>query len=782
MFKNHLKVALRYLFQHKGYSLINIAGLAVGMACCILILLWVRDEISYDRFHENAENLYRINSRDSENPEGIIVSSSFAVAPKLKALFPEIALYSRFWYYGSMVEFRHKRFRTHNRFCIVDPAFFQMFSFPFLKGDPAKALRDRHSVVITQETARKIFGHEDPMGKLLKIDDEKDFTVTGVIKDVPPNSHLQFDYLSHIELMPRERLENFESVGPSYVLLRKGVSVPRFNKKIADFYLRFDPDTTWQPYLQRFTDIHLNRWGLPGRIKYVYIFSIIALFVLVIACINFMNLSTARSLPRAKEIGIRKVVGAKRNDIIKQFFGESVLLSFISLLFALMLVEFLIPLFNTLTGKDLKLFFPGNISILLGGVVIALLTGIIAGSYPALFLSALHPSKIFRRKWDHGAGSSSFRTVLVVIQFSISVGLIIGTIIIYSQLNYIKNRGLGFDKDFIVSISENPVLLRKFNDFRNELLKSTDILSVTAASTLPSDVGQTMEINWRGNTAKKGISMSYAMVDHDFIKTFNMKLAEGRDFSRDFSTDTTEAYIINETAAGLMKINSPPGKEIYFDSSSGRYYHKGKIIGVVKDFHFKSLHREIGPFVMRIYPPWFSKIFVRIKPGHAASSVHHIKRVVEQMAAGYPFEFSFLDEEVNEMYRSERQMGTIINSLAVLAIFISCLGLFGLSTFLAEQRSKEIGIRKAMGSSIPGVITLFSRSFARWILIANMIAWPLAYFAMSRWLQNFAYRININPLAFILSAVITLGVAMITVGYQSVKAAVADPVKALRYE
>jgi putative ABC transport system permease protein len=781
MIRDYLKIASRNIIRDKGYSFINIAGLAIGLACCIVILLWVQDELSYDRFHQNARHLYRLNTRDSRNPDQIIVSSSFALAPRLKALYPEVVHYSRYWYYGSTVKYKNRSFKTHGRFCIVDPAFFEMFTFPFVKGDPETALTDRHSVVVSDSTAKKIFGDEDPLGKVLKVDDAADFTVTGVIKDAPHNSHLQFDYLSHIRLMPEERLTSQEFVGPSYVLLDKGASAEAFNRKIAHLYREIDAETTLQPYLQKFTDIHLYRWGRPGRIRYVYIFSIIALFILIIACINFMNLATARSIHRAREIGIRKVAGADRLDIIKQFLWEAIQSSFVALVLALVLVELLTPLFNSLSGKQMGSVLSGGGLVLSGIIGLTLLTGLLSGSYPALFLSAYQPVKVMRGDAGSGTKGAVFRAVLVVLQFSISVGLIICTIVIYVQLNYIKDKDLGFDRDFVLSIADNPALRQRLGQFRNELLKNGDIVSVTAASTLPNDVGQVMTINWQGNPNEDGIAMRYAAVDHDFIRTFGMEIVKGRDFSREFATDADEAYIVNETALKRMELENPIGKEIHFSTADGeRYSHKGKIIGVVRDFHFRSLHEEIGPFVLRIYPPWFSYIFVKVRPGKVTAALAYIEKTANRMAPGHPFGIRFLDDAVNEMYRAEQQMGAIINAFAVLAILISCLGLFGLASFMTEKRTREIGIRKVLGSSVPAVVSLLSRSFSKWVLLANLVAWPLAFYAMNRWLQNFAYRTPIGIGVFILSALLALAIALFTVSYQSIKAATTNPITTLR--
>ncbi len=787
MFKNYFKIALRNVVKYKGYSFINISGLAIGMACFILIFLWVQDELSFDKFHENAPELYRINTRDSENPDVITHNSSFALAPGLKEQYPQIAAFTRWWFYGNLVKYKDKVFKTHFKFRTADPAIFEMFTFPFIKGDPKTALTNLNSVVITQETAKKIFGNEEPMGKVLIVDNEREFTVTGVLKNIPRNSHLQFDYLAHIELMPKERLQSWEMVGDSYVMLQKNTSVEDFNRKIANFYRTRPPgpginiDTTYEPYLQPFTKIHLYEFGWPGRIKQVYIFSIIALFILFVACINFMNLATARSGCRAKEVGLRKVVGAQRGHIVRQFLGESIVLSFIALLFAVILVELLLPFFNNMLGKQTPGILSGNPVVLLSLAGITIITGIIAGSYPALFLSSFQPVKVLKGALNSGVKSSLFRTILVVAQFFISIVLIICTIIVYQQLNYILSRNLGYNKDYVISLPINNDYRKNYESFKNELIQNHGVSYVTAASSLPTQVGQGIGINWKGNPDDEELSVRFLMVDFDFIEAFDMKIVHGRSLSKTYATDAAEAYILNEKAVKLMGLESPLGTRVSFGEGL-RFEHKGIIVGVVKDFHFRYLYEEVGPFLLRIYPPWFEYLFVKMKPENILSTINHVEKISKKYAPDYPFEYSFLDDSLDELYKSERQMGRIFNYFAFLAIFISCLGLFGLAAYMAEQRSKEISVRKVLGASVQDVVLLLSREFIKWVVIANVFAWPVAYFIMNKWLQDFAYRTNINGLVFLFSSLLTIFVAIITVIFQAVKAATANPVDALKYE
>jgi len=789
MLGNYLKIASRNLLKHRGYSFINIAGLAIGMACCILILLWVQDELSYDRFHENLNELCRV-VQEQHYTDGTIFPVAVTpepLGPALKKDYPEITDYTRFRIIDrALISYKGNSFYEEG-FGFADPSFFEMFTLPFVGGDPEKALSALNSVVITEQMAEKYFGDEEPVGKVLTLNSERDFMVSGVIKNVPNNSHFHFDFLGKFEYILKELKWGdgwWNNSFYTYVLLQKNARLDEINSKIYEYIKKIAPDSRAKFLLQPVKDIHLyssfriDLYGPTGdKSAYIYIFSLIALFILFIACINFMNLTTARSGSRAKEIGLRKVAGAYRTNIITQFFTESVLLSIIAFIIALLLVLFFLPFFNDLSGKQISPDFYLNIKIVVGLTGIALLTGIIAGSYPALMLSSFHPVKVLKGALKGGAKGSLFRKVLVVTQFSLSIILIIGTITVNKQLDYIQNRKLGYEKDYVLYFGNEGELKEKYDLFKNELLKDPKVKGVTVSSALPTiTVSSTSGFSWEGSTPEDNVLMHTYSVDHDFIKTFAMEIIEGRDFSKKITTDETEAYIINEAAAKQMRLESPVGKRFTLQANEGR------IIGVVKNFHFKSLHNEIESLLLRIEPRWFKYIFVRLDSEDIFKTIQSIEKVHQEFNPGYPFEFSFLDESIDKLYKAEQQIGVIIQYFTILAIFISCLGLFGLASYMAEQRTKEIGVRKVLGATVQNIVLLLSQEFIKWVLIANIIAWPAAWYVMNRWLQGFAFRTNIGIWIFVVSAALAFVIALFTVSFQSIKASYANPVKSLKYE
>lgn len=783
MFKNYLMIAFRNIRRNKGYSFINIAGLAIGMACFILISLWVRDELSYDRFHEHKDRIFKVITKT--NTGDVWTTSSWALGPALKERYPDIVEFSRVWFWHrSLVRTGDKRFVEQN-FYLADPSIFTMFTFPFVKGDPETSLANMNSIVITEETARRYFGEDDPLGQVLHVVSyQSDFIVTGVIKNIPENSHMQFDLVARIELMGQQRLESWEFTGYSYVMLSPDVPVDEVNQKISNFYREvIDPELTATPILQPLTRIHLYETGEPGIIKQVAIFSVIAVFILIIACINFMNLNTAKSARRAREVGMRKVTGASRIQLVKQFLGETILLSFLALAIALVLVELAIPVYNGFTGKNLSVINGVNSAVVLILICIAPLTGILAGSYPAIFLSSFQPAYVLNKQFSQTSKGALFRKILIIFQFSVSIGLFICTTVVYKQLHLVQKKDLGFDREFVVTMPNNPDLRNRFDTFKNELLREEGILNVTAAASRPTEVGQSIAINWEGNAEEEFLPIGYTMVDYDFFETFDMEFVQGRSFSREFASDGSEACIINERAQAEMGITSPLGTRVYFAhpalEESFRYV---RIIGVVKDFHFRSMHELIGPFIFRIYRPWHSYVFIKIKPENVPETLQRIENISVKFAPDYPFQYEFLDEAFVKLYQSERQMGRLFNVFGILAIFISCLGLFGLASYTAEQKTKEIGVRKVLGASVAGIVLSLSKEFTKWVLVANLVAWPVAYFVMREWLQGFAYRTGLTLGIFILSAILAFIVALITVGHQSIKAALTNPVESIKYE
>jgi putative ABC transport system permease protein len=776
MFKNYLKVAFRNIRRHKGYSFINIAGLAIGMACCILILLWVQDELSYDRFHENADDIYRV-IQDIKFADH---STTWAITqgplgPSLEEDLPEIINATRITARRFRLTYNDESFEEV--IGMADGSIFEMFTFPLIKGNPATALSEPYSIVITEEMAEKYFGNEDPLGKTIKADNQWDFQVTGILKKVPSNSHLQFDFLIPF-IFGRElnyTVDNWRnSQFRTYVQLQKGIPPQEVIQKISGYlYEKPTIEKDAKLNLQPLKRIHLySNYEFDtahGDITYVTIFSIIAFFILLIACINFMNLATARSGNRAKEVGMRKVAGANKTDIVRQFYGESIFLAFIALLVALIIVWLLLPTFNNLAAKELSMDVSGNLLVLLGLLGITMLTGIISGSYPALFLSAFQPVKILKSSLQSGTKGSIFRKILVVFQFALTILLIICTIAVYNQLNYMRNMKLGYDKEYMIYKGMRGDVRAKFDSMKNELLQNPNILGVTASSNVPT-YGYTFSNSlwrWEGQDPDEETLMRAVFVDLDYFKTFGMEVVEGRSYSKEFPTDATEAIMVNEEAVKVMGMESPLGKRLSIGTNNF------KIVGVVKNYHFRSLRQKIDPLILIYNPGPCGVLFARLKSENIPKTIGYMENIWKEFAPGHPFNYRFLDEALDDLYRSEQRVGTILRY---------CLGLFGLASFMAEQRTKEIGIRKVLGASVSNIALLLSREFTKWVLLANIIAWPVAYYAMHKWLQSYAYSTNVALWSFFLSGALALVIATVAVSYQSIKAAVANPADSLRYE
>jgi len=782
MIQNYLKVAFRKITRQKVFSIINIAGLAIGMAICILILLWVQDELNYDKFHKNADDIYRIIMHDWNY--GIVWPVvSIPVGPALKQEFPEIFDSVRIRDFIGLVTRGERMFDEIGAY--VDPSFFKIFSFKFIEGKSQSALQDPSSIVISQKLANKIFGDEDPIGKNLKLNDELDLKVTGVIEDMPSNSHLKLAFLASFKIHEQKDRDptnwgRFQV--PTYIQVQENIPMGSVEKKIAGVLQEHGVRSGPKLELEPLTRIHLYARDGGGDIRYVYIFSIIAVLILVIACINFMNLTTARSSTRVKEIGMRKVTGAHRADLIKQFLGESVLISLIALFFAVILVVLLLPAFNDLASKQLTLFPNGSGNLILGFLGIVLFTGLLAGSYPAFFLSSFKPTSILRGSLipkSRGKQKTLFRKALVVFQFSISVFLIISTLVIFRQLHFISSKNLGFQKEHIISLSMRGNIRQQQEAFKEELLRDSRIQGVTAVSENPIDIGKIhMGYEWEGKDPDMESRMHEVLVDHDFIKTLNMTIFQGRDFSKDYTTDASEAFILNEAAVKYMGVESVVEKTFKFGEREGR------IIGIVKDFHFKPLHNEIEPLVMFIEPEKFYYLCVKIGSdvSELPGTLKYIESVWKKFAPNFPFKYTFLDAILDRIYRSEQRTGRILGYFTFLAIFVSCLGLFGLAVQLSEQRTKEIGIRKVMGASVSGITLLLTKDFLKWVMAANLIAWPAAYFVMNKWLQGFAYRTSIEVGTFFLASCLAFFIAFLTVSFQTIRAATAHPVDSLRYE
>jgi putative ABC transport system permease protein len=784
MIRSYSKVAFRSFLRHKGFSLINISGLALGLACSILILIWVQNELSYDGFHAEADRIHRVilnyGDKDSFGPHG-----PGALGPALKREYPEIIDSVRFFFVNKN-PLRYKDKVLNGALCGTDPSMTQIFTFPFVMGDPKKALVNPRSIVLTETMAEKLFGQKNPLGETLGFEwwgRWHDFTVTGIVEDVTPNSHIQFEYLlpfSFVTLSGMD-IESWDAIAyHTYVLLNEDVDEQALAHKIVGIYKRHLPDSPYTVHLEPLRHIHLYNDAGGGAITYVYLFGIIGLFILGIACVNFMNLSTARSANRALEVGMRKVMGSNRSQLITQFLSESVLMALVAFCFAVVVVKALLPTMSNLTDThmDMTIFGP-RILVFLG---IALLTGLFSGSYPALFLSKVLPVKVLKGFHVTGGRNLQLRRYLVIAQFVISILLIFGSVIVYEQLTYIRNKDLGFDKEHIVNFELRGGLRKNFRSIKQELVKNPNILAICTTNGSFFRRFATDKAVWEGKKEGERLVMAIHSVDYNYADVFDIQMVQGRYFSEEFSTDISEGIIVNETALKAMGLEEEPIGTRFFCPMPFNMSKEGKIIGVVKDFHFRSLHKKIEPLILAIAPGWHTDMYVKMRSQDLPATIAHVEKTFKAFAPDYVLEFSFLDESLDSLYKTEMRLGSLIKYGSVIAIFIACLGLFGLASFTAEQRTKEIGIRKVLGASVSNIIVLLTKEFTQWVLIANVIAWPLGYFVMRKWLEHFAYRIDIPMGAFIFSGLLVFGLSLLTVCHKAIKAALANPVSSLRYE
>jgi len=788
MIRSYAVIALRNVRKHKAYSLINVAGLAIGIAVSLFIFIWIRDELSFDRFHADFRNIYRL-TEDQKGADGTIFPVAVTpelLGPGLKADFPEVLEFARFRPIGrNLVAYGEKQF-YESGFAFADPSFLRMFSFPLVKGDTATALDGLESVVITESTARKYFGNEDPVGRTLRLAEALDFMVTGVARDVPRNSHLRFDILGNFDFVMKKLgfgggwwNNNFYT----YIRLAPKADLVTLSPAVYKYLAKVNPNTKTSLRLQPLRDIHLRSnyaidlYGASQvTAQYIRIFAGIALVVLLIACINYMNLATARAGLRSREVGVRKVIGAARAEIVRQFFGESLLFASVSCLVAAGLVRLLLPPFNRLTGKAVA---PGALSdpmILLVLAGTALAAGLVSGIYPAFFLSAFRPAAIFRGGSLTGTRSALFRKSLVVLQFGLSTVFVVGTLVVASQIRYLQTRNLGYDKDSIVHFRLRGSLPKNYQAFKDELSQTAGIIGVTSSSDIPTyTVHSTTDFAWQGQAPEDFLLVHQFSVDYDYFETLGMEMAQGRSFSRDFLSDK-DAFIVNETAVRRMGFEEPLGKWVRL------YERKGPIVGVVKDFNFKSLHTAVEPLVLRIEPERNSYVFVKMRFGDLAAGLETIRRVQAKYNPRHPLDYEFLDDSLGELYRADRRFGAIAGIFTGLAIFISALGLFGLASFLIERRTKEIGIRKILGANMGRIVALLSKEFLQWVALANLIAVPVAVYAMSRWLRSFAYRASLSVWVFAAAAGIAMGIAVLTISLHCLRAAAAKPANSLRFD
>ena len=790
MFRNYVHTALRNLLRNPVYALINIFGLSIGIACSLLIMIFIKHEISYDKFHEKRDHLYRM-IFELKSPDFEITSPQMTapVTPDLAEEFPEVNHTTR------ITAYRQGFFNYHNiaykaeNVLYADSSFFEMFSYNLLLGNPETVLKEPFSLVLNEEMANHIFGDENPVGKIVRWNNRDDLVITGVVKSVPVNSHLQLTSLiSFSSLYEDKRLHMDWNGGMQYyhyIELKPGVSVKSVEAKLPDFmyqhinYLYEQYNSSINASLQPVRDIHLKSGyageiGIVGSLSGIYIYSAIALFILFIACINFMNLTTAKSTRRAREVGMRKVVGAARNSLVAQFLGESVIMSLIGLILALVIIEVLLPEFRNMVNRELELYQLKNLDLIIGIPIFIIVVGILAGSYPAFYMSAFKPVNVLKGIFSGQKGSTGFRNILVLIQFAVSLVLIICTLVIYTQLRYIKSKDVGYQKENILVLQfTSEGFKNKYEILKANLKNIPGILSSSATSEIP---GRGFTSNgYQPEGYDQFLMFNAVDVDYDYVQTMGLQVLQGRAFSQEFPSDKG-AYMINETLAKELNWENPLEKTIF---RGGEH----QVIGVVKDFHFASLHQEISPLIFHMAPYLgYDFLMVRINTEHLNNLIGNIKHAWQQIDPNEPFEYFFLDDVFNEMYRAEKKMSTILLYVAITAVIIACMGLFGLTLYSTEQRIREIGVRKVFGSTVTRVVFLLTGNFTRWVLLANILAWPVAYLIIRKYMQIYAYRINLPIWIFFLTAFAAYLIALFTISFQSIKAGTTNPAEALRYE
>ncbi len=811
MIKNYFKIAWRNLAKYKFISFINLFGLAVGLTCCLLITTYILNELSYDKFNKNAENIYRV-TRTFNDKNGVVSLTLSTVAPPFGYYFPtdfpEIKNMTRLLSNGiTPLKYKDKLINEPDAY-FADENFFNVFTLQVTEGDPKTALKDPFSIMMTEETAKKYFGNEDPMNKVVKVNNQFDAKVTGIYKSFPENAHMHPGFLISFNTLKDSAVYGAENLRINwgnnsfftYIVLPKNYNAKNM---VAQFPAFLDRRMDHKDYggdlpskynklsLQKLTDIHLYSHTdyeaeANGDISRVYIFSAIALFILLIACINYMNLSSARSALRAKEIGIRKVVGARKRELIFQFLSESVLITWAAILIAFVCLYFTLPWLNAISDQHLSLSILMRWQVLLPVFLAPFVIGILSGLYPALFMSSFRPVETLKGLFKVKGNSISFRKILVVAQFAISIVLIITTIIVFQQLRFMQETSLGYDKEHIINVPYYNSLNNQYETFRHELMENPGVKDVARSSRIPT--GRLLDD--MGASTMVGDSMTPIIAtiknlatDYDFIPTYSIPIVAGRNFSRNYTTDTSN-FVLNESAVKAIGWKTPQdaiGRAFKYGSTTGR------VVGVIKDFHFESLRQKIVPMIL-IDPATtptqssFNGLSIKLSGANLASSLASVEKIYKKYLPDIPYQYSFIDDKYAKLYEAEQRQGTIFTVFACIAIFIACLGLFGLSAFAITQRVKEIGVRKVLGAKVGSIVGLLSKDFIKLVLIASIIAFPVAWYAMSHWLQDFAYRVNIHWWVFILSAILAMIVALATVSFQAIKAAIANPVKSLRSE
>jgi len=803
MWRNYLKIAFRNIVRNRTYSLVNIIGLAIGIACFILIALYIADELSYDRYHQNAKNIYRVvNTTDFGGVGEESSSCPFPVGPTLASEYPGMVKKSvRFFNFQAIqtfIEYKEKHF-NEKRIFFVDSTIFDVFDVNFVSGSAQTALIEPFSIILTESTAKRYFGNENPIGKNLKIQEQINMKVTGVIKDTPLQSHLKYDFLasmSSVRTMYGGKLPETWVWNPcwTYLLLENNVNPKALESQFKNFISKYFYDAEKghvSLYLQALTDIHLKsnidyEIEPNSNILYIYILSAIAVFLLIIACINYMNLSTASSSLRAKEIGIKKTVGAYRSQLVSQFITEALIMSFLALFIAIILVELTLPIFNNLADKSFHLGILFEPKAILSLIIIGIVTGVIAGCYPAFFLASLEPAKIIKGGSKNNIKSGFARKALVTIQFSVSIALVIGTIIAYQQLNYMRNADLGFKKDHILllPVYQTPIVM-KYETFKSSLLQNPSIESVTSVDDIVGSGHNTHEFRPEGFPNNKWQFYPALVVKYDFVKTFGIKIIEGRDYSKDFKTDPMEGMLINEAMVKHMGWKS--NKEAIGKQFKSRVGNE-KVIGVINDFNSNSLHTPAGPFALNMKEePWeiaeFTRyIAIRLSGNSNEKDIYYIQNLWNKFAPNRPFQYTFLDKELDKLYKGEEKLGKLAGIFTILIIIIASVGLIGLTSFMTEQRTKEIGIRKVLGASTQSIVQLLSKEFLKLVIVSSLIAFPASFYLLNLWLNNFAYREKISWVVFLVSGAMALVFTLLISGFRAYRASLKDPVITLKYE
>ena len=786
MLKNYWKIVIRLIQRKKMFSLLNLAGLTIGLTGSLLILLYVGFELGYDRFHEDADNIYRVYMHQPGNKvtgstKDLWVTTPMILKPTWRNDLPEIELIANIRNAGVVFQKNEQLFDENVLF--ADPEFLEIFTFPLVSGNKKTALVNPFSLLVTKSMAEKYFGEKNPVGKTILDSDEREYMITGVLERIPENSHLKFDFLASFNTLYTlwddrdwESTHWLANGFDTYLTLPAGIDMEQFDDKLRKYDLEGFNGKTWSFHVQPLKDIYFNGdTGGDGDIRYIFIFSGIGLFLLFIACFNFINLSTARSASRAKEVGVRKVVGAHKRQLVRQLLGESFLFTFIALVFSIIVVLIVLPVFSCVIGKELGSNAFLSVKSIMAIMGIFVLVGAVSGCYPALFISSFQPVKILKGNLrNKSRGSVFFRNSLVVVQFAVSIIMIVSTITLYHQLNYIRNKKLGYDKDQILTFSRRG--LDDLEPFKNELLKNPGILKVSGSSGLPTRIGWSNIPHWEGKSPDDNPFFYRLSVDYEFFDLYGLEIVQGRKFSQEMG-DRGKAFILNEAAVRSLGFKDPIGQMFGFWKISGT------VVGVVKDFHFESLHKPITPLGIGIQDSEnFNYVSVKISAHDIGGSIKYIENRWKKFSPKYPLEFSFIDERVDAMYKNERKITSSFNYFALIAIFIACLGLFGLASFTAEQKTKEIGIRKVLGASASKIIVLLTKEFILLVALANCIAWPLAWYGMNKWLESFAYRIDLNIAFFVLAGIAAFIIAIASVSAQFAKATRANPVDSLRYE